>query len=128
MHVSTFAEVRHSCIKTSYPAPKASTRYPRIFNPPVYFGGLQEIRRALESATTFTDCGGDELIALPVAMGVALELLLCEGELDSCDDAAELGIILVGEGVADGAAGVPAIILILGNDGKPDPSEVYVRT
>ena len=82
----------------------------------------------MESATTFTDCGGDELIALPVAIGVALELLLCDGELDSCGEAVELGSVLVGEGVAEGAAGVPAIIFTRGKDGKPEPRDVYVRT
>jgi hypothetical protein len=76
----------------------------------------------LESATTFTDCGGDELIALPVAIGVALELPLVDDV--ALADAEAVGSAFVGVGLADGAAGVPAIILILGYEGKPDPSDV----
>ena len=114
VHVKIFAEVRHSWINFPLP-PKALARYPRTFNPPVYFGALQEMRTALLSATTLTSCGDCELIATPVAPGVANAELL--------GVALAVGVALFGVGLAEGVATAPATTLNRGVDGKPEPRD-----
>ena len=106
----------------------AWTRYPRIFKSPECFGGLHETLRALESATTLTFCGGSELAGNPFKVGVTFGLVVDVALADGAVDEDALGAGVVGVGLAEGAAGVPAIILIRGKDGKPDPSDVYVLT
>lgn len=59
-----------------------------------------------------------------VTFGLAVDVALADVAVD--EDA--LGAGVVGVGLADGAAGVPATILIRGKEGKPEPSDVYVRT
>lgn len=66
---------------------------------------------------TLTDCAGEELIALPVAIGVALELLLGVDEVVAFGEEADVESVFVGVGLAEAAAGVPAIIFSRGKDG-----------
>jgi hypothetical protein len=94
----------------------------------VFFGGLHENRRAFESEMTFTFRGGVELEAKPVTPGDACEPILDVALGVAFEEVDALGAVCDGVGLAVGAAGVPAIIFIRGNDGKPEPSDVYVRT
>ena len=63
-------------------------------------------------------------VGIGVIFGLAVDVALADGAVD--EDALRVGV--VGVGLADGAATAPATILNLGKDGKPEPSEVYVRT
>ena len=60
-------------------------------------------------------------VGIGVIFGLAVDVALADGAVD--EDALGVGV-----GLADGAATAPATILNLGKDGKPEPSEVYVRT
>jgi hypothetical protein len=96
----------------------------------VYFGAVHENRRAFESATTLTFRGTDELEARPVAIGDALEPLLDVADGVAFAEIDGEGAAFAGDGDGDGDefADAPAVTLIRGQEGYPEPSEETVLT